>query len=124
MRKIFQLGILMLALALCRPSFANMDHQANYEEHIQVMKEASEALKSSNPDLSKKLDDFVSEKEKMKDKWGGKDMQKHLEQKKEDVGKIKQASLELKGKNDSLSGDLDDMAKRWEKMIEEKEKNA
>jgi hypothetical protein len=114
---IFMIMVALLALPIVQSSYANME---GHTEHIQVMRQAANELQASNPDLSKKLNDFADKKEKMKDKWPDEDKEKMLEQKREDLLKVRQASSELKGTNDDLAGELHDIADRWDKKLQEK----
>lgn len=106
----------MLFLAHPAVSYAHGDK--DMAEHVAVMRQAADALKSSNPDLSKKLSDFADKKEKWKEDEG-----KHMEQKREDIGKIRQAADVLNAQNSGLAGDLKQIADRWEKKLNDKEKD-
>lgn len=111
----FAIILMVAALGLARPAFANMEH---YEDHINAMKQASDELKSSNPELSEKLKKYADETEK----WKGEHNEGALEQKRADVATLKQASEELKNTNKDLGDKVGDIADRWQKKLDKKEK--
>lgn len=120
MKKIPMLLMLLLFTTLCSlPAFAH--NKENMTEHIQVMRQAADELKSSHPDLSKKLNDFADQKEKWRDEKSG-DWKDRMSQMKTDVQKIRSAHEFLQGKNDDLAKDLKEIADRWDQKIQEKEK--
>ena len=109
-------------LSFSRPALAH--DKEKMAEHIQVMRDAADALQATRPDLAGKLDEFAEKKEKWckKKGKGHKEHKKHMVQKKEDIQKIRQAAEELKGNNDSIAKDLKEIAERWEKKLEKKKK--
>lgn len=115
MKKLMYVSAFMFSVLLIgRPAFANMEHAAEFS---QALRQASTELQASNPDLSKKLDDFADKKDKWREEG-----ERNISQKREDLSKVRQASEVLKGQNDGLSKDLDNIAGRWEKKLEKKEK--
>lgn len=114
---IFMMIAALMTLPAIQLGYANIE---GHTEHLQVMRQAANELQASNPGLSQKLNDFADKKEKMAKEWKGEGKAKMLEQKREDLRKVRQASAELKGKNDNLAGELHDIADRWDKKLQEK----
>lgn len=113
--KLMAAALVLALVGAVAPAWANVGK--DHKEQCQMLRDASAALKDTNPELSRKLNDFVEEKEEWKEKE-----RKMLDQKRQDLQKIETAADRLNASDRGLADDLNDIADRLRDKIEEKSK--